>query len=54
VYWREAETDWWVLWPPQVAWAHIDIAGPAWDEKAGGATGYGALTLAEWAIAQGA
>lgn len=37
----------------QVEWAHIDIAGPAWDEKAGGATGFGALTLAEWAAAQG-
>lgn len=37
----------------QVEWAHVDIAGPAWDEKAGGATGFGALTLAEWAAAQG-
>ena len=37
----------------QVEWAHVDIAGPAWDEKAGGATGFGAATLAEWAIAQG-
>ncbi len=37
----------------QVEWAHVDIAGPAWDEKAGGATGFGATTLAEWAIAQG-
>ncbi|CAL8466303.1 g5839 [Coccomyxa elongata] len=37
----------------KVEWAHVDIAGPAWDEKAGGATGFGALTLAEWAAAQG-
>ena len=36
----------------QVEWAHVDIAGPAWDEKAGGATGFGATTLAEWAIGQ--
>ena len=37
----------------QVEWAHLDIAGPCWDDKAGGATGFGALTLAEWAAAQG-
>ena len=41
----------WLFW--QVEWAHLDIAGPCWDDKAGGATGFGALTLAEWAIAQG-
>lgn len=34
-------------------WAHLDIAGPVWDEKLGGATGFGATTLATWAIAQG-
>jgi leucyl aminopeptidase len=28
-----------------VAWAHLDIAGPAWDDKAGGATGFGVATL---------
>jgi len=39
------------LW--QVEHAHVDIAGPAWDDKAGGATGMGAMTLAQWAIAQG-
>ena len=33
-------------------WAHLDIAGPVWDDKSGGATGYGAQLLAEWAIAQ--
>lgn len=33
-------------------WAHLDIAGPVWDEKAGLPTGYGAATLAEWAIGQ--
>lgn len=37
----------------KVSWAHIDMAGPVWDEKQGGATGYGAQLLAEWAIAQG-
>ena len=37
----------------QVEWAHIDIAGPAWRDDEGGATGYGAHLLAEWAIAQG-
>ena len=38
---------------PQVSWSHLDIAGPVWDDKLGGATGFGAQTLAEWAIAQG-
>jgi len=28
-------------------WAHLDIAGPVWDD-AKGATGYGAKTLANW------
>ncbi|KAK9812763.1 hypothetical protein WJX72_003306 [[Myrmecia] bisecta] len=37
----------------KVQWAHIDIAGPAWDDKLGGATGFGAQTLAQWAISQG-
>ena len=37
----------------QVSWCHIDMAGPVWDDKVGGATGYGAQLLAEWAIAQG-
>lgn len=37
-----------------VEWAHLDIAGPVWDEKAGLPTGYGATTLAAWAAAQGA
>ncbi len=32
----------------QVQWAHIDIAGPAWDEKQGQATGFGAAVLAKW------
>ena len=27
-------------------WAHLDIAGPVWNEKAGGATGFGVRTLA--------
>lgn len=36
----------------EVDWAHLDIAGPVWDEKAGLPTGFGATTLAEWAIGQ--
>ena len=30
-------------------WAHLDIAGPVWDDKKGGATGFGAATLAKCA-----
>ncbi len=37
----------------QTSWAHLDIAGAAWDHKAHHATGFGAQTLAEWAISQG-
>lgn len=29
-------------------WAHIDMAGPVWSEKKGGATGYGVKTMVEW------
>ncbi|GAX85907.1 hypothetical protein CEUSTIGMA_g13323.t1 [Chlamydomonas eustigma] len=36
-----------------VEWAHLDIAGPVWDEKANLPTGFGASTLAEWAMSQG-
>lgn len=28
------------------AWAHLDIAGPVWNDKQGGATGFGVRTLA--------
>jgi len=35
-----------------VSWAHIDMAGPVWDDKQGGATGYGAATLTEWIRAE--
>eukprot|EP00922_Rhytidocystis_sp_ex-Travisia-forbesii_P033763 GHVS01050165.1.p1 GENE.GHVS01050165.1~~GHVS01050165.1.p1 ORF type:complete len:657 (-),score=97.87 GHVS01050165.1:133-2103(-) len=31
-------------------WAHIDIAGPAWDQKESKATGFGVRTLTELAI----
>eukprot|EP00191_Tetraselmis_sp_GSL018_P004271 CAMPEP_0177612168 /NCGR_PEP_ID=MMETSP0419_2-20121207/21028_1 /TAXON_ID=582737 /ORGANISM="Tetraselmis sp., Strain GSL018" /LENGTH=528 /DNA_ID=CAMNT_0019108241 /DNA_START=231 /DNA_END=1817 /DNA_ORIENTATION=+ len=31
-----------------VEWTHIDMAGPVWDDKRGGATGYGAALLASW------
>jgi leucyl aminopeptidase len=37
-----------------VEWAHLDIAGPVWDEKASLPTGYGAALLAQWATNQGA
>lgn len=37
----------------KVQWSHLDIAGPVWREKEGGATGFGAQLLAEWAIGQG-
>lgn len=37
----------------EVCWAHLDIAGPVWSDKLGGATGFGAQTLAEWAGDQG-
>ena len=29
-------------------WAHLDIAGPVWDDMQGGATGFAAATLANW------
>ena len=37
----------------ETKWAHLDIAGPVWDDKKGGATGFGANTLARWIAAQG-
>ena len=30
---------------PDAMWAHLDIAGPVWNDKLGGATGYGVRTL---------
>jgi leucyl aminopeptidase len=39
--------------PEKTAWAHVDMAGPVWCDKTGGATGYGAQLLAEWAISLG-
>ena len=33
-------------------WAHLDIAGPVWDD-AKGATGYGAKVLARWVADSG-
>jgi leucyl aminopeptidase len=33
-------------------WAHLDIAGPVWDDTKG-ATGYGAKLLADWVIKSG-
>lgn len=32
----------------KMEWAHLDIAGPCWDDNLGGATGFGATTLATW------
>lgn len=38
-----------------VAWAHIDIAGTAWDHGGdAGATGYGVATLVHWVMTHGA
>ena len=34
-------------------WAHLDIAGPVWNDKLGGATGYGVRTLAGFVEAMG-
>ena len=34
-------------------WGHLDIAGPVWDDKKGGATGFAAQTLAAWVASQG-
>ncbi|GAB4822773.1 hypothetical protein N2152v2_009819 [Parachlorella kessleri] len=36
----------------KVSWAHIDMAGPVWNEKEGGATGFGAQLLAHWVLGQ--
>jgi leucyl aminopeptidase len=33
--------------------AHLDIAGPVWDDKAGSATGYGTKLVTEWVTRQG-
>lgn len=42
---------------PDVAWAHLDVAGPAMPSKARefwpeGATGFGVETLVNWLEAQ--
>jgi len=34
-------------------WAHLDIAGPVWNEKKGGATGFAVRTLARFVEAKG-
>jgi leucyl aminopeptidase len=39
---------------PGVAWAHLDIAGPAWDDAAGAPTGFGAgACVYVWSRAHG-
>lgn len=32
----------------QTPWAHIDMAGPVWNYKINGSTGYGVSTLVDW------
>mmetsp|Transcript_11338 Transcript_11338/g.23935 ORF Transcript_11338/g.23935 Transcript_11338/m.23935 type:complete len:620 (-) Transcript_11338:134-1993(-) len=34
--------------PEKTDWAHIDMAGPVWDDKNGGATGFGVATLTQY------
>jgi leucyl aminopeptidase len=36
-------------------WAHLDVAGPAWNDSTSLPTGFGAATLAQWvdSLAQG-
>jgi leucyl aminopeptidase len=41
----------------QTPWAHLDIAGPVWNEKENGynnpgATGYGVRTLVQWVLSE--
>lgn len=38
--------------PENTSWAHIDMAGPVWDDKKGGATGFGVSTLAQYVMSQ--
>jgi leucyl aminopeptidase len=33
--------------------AHLDIAGPVWDDKKGAATGFGCKLVTEWISRQG-
>lgn len=33
-----------------VQWLHIDMAGPVWNDKKGGATGFAISTLVEWVL----
>ncbi|XP_051130963.1 leucine aminopeptidase 1-like [Andrographis paniculata] len=37
----------------KVEWAHIDIAGPVWDEKKRTGTGFGVTTMVEWILWRG-
>eukprot|EP00741_Cyanophora_paradoxa_P019427 tig00021127_g18754.t1 len=37
-----------------VPWAHIDLAGPVFNEKVGGATGYGVRTLVNYVLGKDA
>ena len=34
----------------KVQWAHIDMAGPVWNDKKRNATGFGVSTLVEWVV----
>jgi len=33
-----------------IQWMHIDMAGPVWNDKKGGATGFAISTLVEWVL----
>jgi len=36
----------------ETPWAHMDIAGPVWNDKAGGATGYAVRTLSHFVCSE--
>lgn len=38
----------WQFVDEKIPWAHLDIAGPVWNEKKGGATGFAVQTLVQW------
>ena len=37
----------------KVHWSHLDIAGPCWNDKEGGATGHGAALLTDFVLSYG-
>eukprot|EP00270_Netrium_digitus_P015077 TRINITY_DN5220_c0_g1_i1.p1 TRINITY_DN5220_c0_g1~~TRINITY_DN5220_c0_g1_i1.p1 ORF type:complete len:686 (+),score=214.24 TRINITY_DN5220_c0_g1_i1:133-2190(+) len=38
----------------KVDWAHLDIAGPVWNQNKGGGTGFATALLVEWVLAKSA